>query len=288
MKLFALPLFVLYCFLFFSPVADAGAASKKRTAELAALRSSAVVVVDARSSKILYQKNPQVVMPIASLTKLMTALVVLEARQNMKQKLTVTKADLDRIKYSSSRLRVGTRLSRADLLHLALMSSENRAASALGRHYPGGTRKLVAAMNAKARALGMKSTRYVEPTGLSRHNVSTPSDLARLVITAEKNPLIRRYSTDHRMVVRQGKSNSLYGNTNRLTRNANWRIRLQKTGYISEAGRCMVLYALIKNRPTVMVFLDAQGKYSHAADANRVRSWLTRFGVRALAEAVQQ
>ena len=288
MKLFALPLFVLYCFLFFSPAADAGAASKKRTAELAALRSSAVVVVDARSSKILYQKNPQVVMPIASLTKLMTALVVLEARQNMKQKLTVTKADLDRIKYSSSRLRVGTRLSRADLLHLALMSSENRAASALGRHYPGGTRKLVAAMNAKARALGMKSTRYVEPTGLSRHNVSTPSDLARLVITAEKNPLIRRYSTDHRMVVRQGKSNSLYGNTNRLTRNANWRIRLQKTGYISEAGRCMVLYAVIKNRPTVMVFLDAQGKYSHAADANRVRSWLTRFGVRALAEAVQQ
>lgn len=288
MKPFALPLFVLYCFLFFSPAADAGAASKKRTAELAALRSSAVVVVDARSSKILYQKNPQVVMPIASLTKLMTALVVLEARQNMKQKLTVTKADLDRIKYSSSRLRVGTRLSRADLLHLALMSSENRAASALGRHYPGGTRKLVAAMNAKARALGMKSTRYVEPTGLSRHNVSTPSDLARLVITAEKNPLIRRYSTDHRMVVRQGKSNSLYGNTNRLTRNANWRIRLQKTGYISEAGRCMVLYALIKNRPTVMVFLDAQGKYSHAADANRVRSWLTRFGVRALAEAVQQ
>ena len=288
MKPFALPLFVLYCFLFFSPAADAGAASKKRTAELAALRSSAVVVVDARSSKILYQKNPQVVMPIASLTKLMTALVVLETRQNMKQKLTVTKADLDRIKYSSSRLRVGTRLSRADLLHLALMSSENRAASALGRHYPGGTRKLVAAMNAKARALGMKSTRYVEPTGLSRHNVSTPSDLARLVITAEKNPLIRRYSTDHRMVVRQGKSNSLYGNTNRLTRNANWRIRLQKTGYISEAGRCMVLYALIKNRPTVMVFLDAQGKYSHAADANRVRSWLTRFGVRALAEAVQQ
>lgn len=287
MKLFALPWFVLYCFLFFSP-ADAGAASKKRTADLATLRSSAVVILDARSSKILYQKNPRVVMPIASLTKLMTALVVLEARQNMKQKLTVTKADLDRIKHSSSRLRVGTRLSRADLLHLALMSSENRAASALARHYPGGTRKLVAAMNAKARALGMKSTRYVEPTGLSRHNVSTPNDLARLVIAAEKNPLIRRYSTDHRMVIRQGKSNSLYGNTNRLTRNANWRIRLQKTGYISEAGRCMVLYALIKNRPTVMVFLDAQGKYSHAADANRVRSWLTRFGVRALAEAVRQ
>ena len=288
MKLFALPFFALCCFVFLSPPAHAGAVSTKRVADLATLRSSAVVVLDARSSKILYQKNPRVVMPIASLTKLMTALVVLEARQNMKQKLTVTKADLDRIKYSSSRLRVGTRLSRADLLHLALMSSENRAASALARHYPGGTRKLVAAMNAKARVLGMKATRYVEPTGLSRHNVSTPNDLARLVIAAEKNPLIRRYSTGHRMVIRQGKANSLYGNTNRLTGSANWRIRLQKTGYISEAGRCMVLYALIKNRPTVMVFLHAQGKYSHAADANRVRSWLTRFGVRALAQAVKQ
>lgn len=227
-------------------------------------------------------------MPIASLTKLMTALVVLEARQNMKQKLTVTKADIDRIKYSSSRLKVGTRLSRADMLHLALMSSENRAASALGRHYPGGTRKLVAAMNAKARALGMTSTRYVEPTGLSPRNVSTPNDLAKLVIAAQKKALIRRYSTDHRMVVRQGKSRTVYGNTNRLTSSASWRIRLQKTGYISEAGRCMVLYAVIRKRPTVMVFLDAQGKYSHAGDANRVRSWLSRFGMRAIAQAMKQ
>lgn len=288
MTLFARSLLVLFCLAFLLPPAHARATSGKRAAELATLRSSAVVILDARTRKVLYQKNSSAVMPIASLTKLMTALVVLEAKQDMKQKLTVTRADIDRLKHSSSRLQVGTRLSRADMLHLALMSSENRAASALGRHYPGGTRKLVAAMNAKARALGMTSTRYVEPTGLSRHNVSTPNDLAKLVVAAEKNRRIRRYSTDHRMVIRQGKSKSVYGNTNRLTSSANWRIRLQKTGYISEAGRCMVLHALVKNRPTVMVFLDAQGKYSHAADANRVRSWLTRFGVRAIAQAMKQ
>lgn len=288
MKLFALPFLILFSLALLLPPAHARATSGKRAAELAKLRSSAVVILDARSHKVLYQKNSGSVMPIASLTKLMTALVVLEARQNMKQKLTVTKADIDRIKYSSSRLKVGTRLSRADMLHLALMSSENRAASALGRHYPGGTRKLVAAMNAKARALGMTSTRYVEPTGLSPRNVSTPNDLAKLVIAAQKKALIRRYSTDHRMVVRQGKSRTVYGNTNRLTSSASWRIRLQKTGYISEAGRCMVLYAVIRKRPTVMVFLDAQGKYSHAGDANRVRSWLSRFGMRAIAQAMKQ
>jgi D-alanyl-D-alanine endopeptidase (penicillin-binding protein 7) len=254
-----------------------------RAARLAALRSSAVVILEPQSKAVLYEKNPHAVMPIASLTKLMTALVVLEARQDMKQMLTVTRGDIDRVKHSSSRLQVGTRLTRADMLHLALMSSENRAASALGRHYPGGTRKFVAAMNAKARALGMRDTRYVEPTGLSSANVSTPSDLARLVVAAEKNAVIRRYSTDHRFVIKQGKSNSVYRNTNRLTSSANWRIRLQKTGYISEAGRCMVLYAIVGKRPTVMVFLDAQGKFSHAADANQVRSWLARFGAAVLA-----
>ncbi len=248
-----------------------------QAARLAALRSSAVVIVDPKTREVLYQKNQHAVMPIASLTKLMTALVVLDARQNMRQMLTVTKADVDHLKYSSSRLLVGTRLSRADMLHIALMSSENRAASALGRHYPGGTAKFVAAMNAKARALGMRHTHYVEPTGLSHDNVSTPSDLARLVVAAEKNAVIRRYSTDHSYTIRQGKARTLYHNTNRLISSASWRIRLQKTGYISEAGRCMVLYAIVNRRPTVMVFLDAQGKLSHAADANRVRSWLAGF-----------
>lgn len=252
-------------------------ASAPAAARLAALRSSAVLILDAKTRKVLYEKNAHAVMPIASLTKLMTALIVLEARQDMAEKLTVTGADVDRLKYSSSRLRVGTRLSRGSMLHIALMSSENRAASALGRNYPGGTEKFVAAMNAKARELGMLSTRYVEPTGLSSENVSTPEDLAKLVATVEKHPLIRRYTTDRKFTIRQGRQQTVYHNTNRLTSNRSWKIRLQKTGYISEAGRCMVLHATVKGRPTVMVFLDSQGKFSRAADANRVRTWLTRL-----------
>jgi len=244
---------------------------------LAALRSSAVLVLDPKSGNVLYQKNAQAAMPIASLTKLMTAVVVLEARQDMAEELTVTAADVDRLKYSSSRLRVGTRLSRTDMLHIALMSSENRAASALGRNYPGGTSRFVAAMNAKARALGMQSTHYVEPTGLSSANVASPEDLAKLVLAAEKHALIRRYTTDRSFTIRQGRRQTVYHNTNRLTANPSWNIRLQKTGYISEAGRCMVLHATVRGRATVMVFLDAQGKFSRAADANRVRTWLASY-----------
>jgi len=273
--------FFLVCITLAAASAQAGD-HLPRAARLAALKSSAVMIVDLKSKAVLHEKNAHTVMPIASLTKLMTALVVLEAKQNMKEVLTIGRADIDRLKHSSSRLRVGTRLTRRDMLHLALMSSENRAASALGRNYPGGTRKFVKAMNARARALGMKDTRYVEPTGLSSANVSTPSDLARLVVAAERNPVIRRYSTDRRFSIRQGKDTTIYSNTNRLTANASWGIRLQKTGYIAEAGRCMVLYAMVRKRPTVMVFLDAQGKFSHAADANRVRAWLARLGASAL------
>jgi len=248
-----------------------------RLAGMMGLKSSAVLIVDPKTTAVLYRKNAQAVMPIASLTKLMTALVVLEARQDMAEVLTVTDADVDRLKYSSSRLRVGTRLSRSAMLHIALMSSENRAASALGRSYPGGTRAFVAAMNARARALGMRRTRYVEPTGLSSANVSTPEDLARLVVAAERHALIRRYSTDRHFTISQGRERTAYHNTNRLTANRRWKIRLQKTGYIAEAGRCMVLHATVAGRPTVMVFLDAQGKFSRAADANRVRAWLGRY-----------
>ncbi len=243
-------------------------------ARLTALRSSAVLILDPKTKQVLYQKHADAVMPIASLTKLMTALVVLEAKQDMAQTLAITGADVDRLKYSSSRLRVGTRLPRSTMLHLALMSSENRAASALGRNYPGGTRKFVAAMNAKARALGMRHTRYVEPTGLSSANVSTPRDLARLVVAVEKHPLVRRYSTDREHTISQGRDRTVYHNTNRLTASRSWKIRMQKTGYISEAGRCMVLHAAVSGRPTVMVFLDAQGTRARAADANRVRAWL--------------
>lgn len=282
MRLSAFRTFLLLCLTIFALPAQAHKDHLPHAARLAALRSSAVMIVDLKSQAVLHQKNAHAVMPIASLTKLMTALVVLEAKQDMKQKLTITRADIDRLKHSSSRLQVGTTLTRRDMLHLALMSSENRAASALGRAYPGGTRRFVKAMNAKACALGMKHTRYVEPTGLSSANVSTPSDLAKLVVAAEKNPTIRRYSTDRRFSIRQGKATTIYSNTNRLTANANWGIRLQKTGYISEAGRCMVLYAVVRKRPTVMVFLDAQGKFSHAADANRVRAWLARLGASTL------
>jgi len=277
MKLFASLVLAAGLLASAAPSVQAADARNAHAARLGALKSSAVLILDARTRKVLYQKNARAALPIASLTKLMTALVVLEAKQDMAQLLAITTADVDRLKFSSSRLRVGTRLPRTAMLHLALMSSENRAASALGRNYPGGTRRFVAAMNAKARALGMRSTRYVEPTGLSRANVASPEDLAKLVLAVERHPLIRRYSTDRHFSIRQGRDRTDYHNTNRLTANPGWKIRLQKTGYIAEAGRCMLLHAAVKGRPTIMVFLDAQGKYSRAADANSVRSWLSRL-----------
>jgi len=277
MKFLASLLLALACVSVPFHAAHARHARTAKVARMVALKSSAVLILDPKTKAVLYGKNAQAVMPVASLTKLMTALVVLEARQAMAEMLTVTDADVDRLKFSSSRLNVGTRLSRAVMLHIALMSSENRAASALGRNYPGGTKAFVAAMNAKARTLGMRRTRYVEPTGLSSANVSTPEDLARLVVAAERHALIRRYSTDRHFTIRQGRERTAYHNTNRLTANRHWKIRLQKTGYISEAGRCMVLHATVAGRPTVMVFLDAQGKFSRAADANRVRTWLARY-----------
>ncbi|MET0856894.1 MAG: D-alanyl-D-alanine endopeptidase [Telluria sp.] len=240
----------------------------------AALRSNAVLILDTATRQVLFEKNPSAVMPIASLTKLMTALVVVEAKQDMDAKLAVTEADIDRVKHSTSRLRVGANLTRAEMLHIALMSSENRAANALGRNYPGGEAAFVKAMNAKARALGMTKTRYVEPTGLSSENVSTAEDLAKLVVAAQRQPLIREYSTDHDHMILQGGRATEYRNSNLLVRNGSWDIDLQKTGFINEAGRCMVLHATVNGREVVMVFLDSQGKYSRAADANRIRAWL--------------
>jgi D-alanyl-D-alanine endopeptidase (penicillin-binding protein 7) len=240
----------------------------------AALRSSAVLILDPGSSEVLFEKNSTSILPIASLTKLMTALVVVESKQDMDETVTVTEADVDLLKHSTSRLRVGSRLSRAEMLHIALMSSENRAASALGRNYPGGEAAFVKAMNAKAAALRMNRTRYVEPTGLSSGNVSTAEDLAKLVVAAQREPVIRQYSTDQDHMIRQGGRATSYRNTNQLVSNASWDIGLQKTGFINEAGRCMVLHAIVKGRAVVMVFLDAQGKFSRVADANRIRAWL--------------
>jgi len=241
-----------------------------------ALASSSALVIDESSSKVLYAKNADVALPMASITKLMTGMVVLDAHQDMNQIIEVTDADVDRIRYSSSRLRVGSRLTRAKMLHIALMSSENRAASALGRNYPGGLPAFVAAMNAKARELGMTSTHYVEPTGLSSDNVASARDLAKLLAAASHYPTLCRYTTDQRYVVRPGHYQLLYQNSNRLVDNPDWDIGIQKTGFINEAGHCLVMQANIDGRPVLMIFLDSQGKYSRLADANRVRHWLER------------
>lgn len=240
------------------------------------LSANAAFVFDPHSAEVLLSKNAGEVLPIASITKLMTALVVVEAGQDMDEVLTVTEEDIDRIKHTSSRLRIGAKLTRANMLHIALMSSENRAASALGRHYPGGLPAFVAAMNAKAKHLGMTNTRYVEPTGLSSHNVSTANDLAKLVVAAQAHPIIRSYSTNRAYTVTPGGRVLKYRNSNRLVSSSGWDILLQKTGYIAEAGRCLVMNAVIDGRPIVMVFLDAKGKFARAADASRVRRWLER------------
>jgi D-alanyl-D-alanine endopeptidase (penicillin-binding protein 7) len=250
------------------------------------LKSNAAVVIDQRTSQVLFEKNAAVPLPIASLTKLMTAMIVVESRQNMDEVLEVTTDDIDREKNSTSRLRVGSHMSRANMLHIALMSSENRAASALGRNYPGGLPAFVAAMNAKAKALGMMDTRYVDSTGLSSHNVASARDLARLVVAAYQYPVIRDYSTDENYAVDTGNGHQLqYMNSNRLVKNPGWDIGLQKTGYISEAGRCLLMQSRIDGRPVVMVFLDSKGKDSRLADAGRVRKWLESTKPQTLVQA---
>ena len=258
------------------PVMTAGdLAGLGATRDPLALKSNAAFVIDQTTSQVLFEKNSGVALPIASLTKLMTALIVVEAQQNMDEVLEVTTDDVDREKNSASRLRVGSRLTRSNMLHIALMSSENRAASALGRNYPGGLPAFVAAMNAKAKTLGMNDTRYADPTGLSSHNVASARDLGKLAVAAYQHPIIRQYSTDDKYVVDTGNHHQLqYNSSNRMVMNPHWEIGLQKTGYINEAGHCLILQARIDGRPVVMVFLDSKGKDSRIADASRVRKWL--------------
>lgn len=239
------------------------------------LRSNAALVVDVNNSKVLFDKNSHVALPIASLTKLMTSLVVVEAHQDMDEMIEVTNEDIDHVKNTHSRLWIGARMTRANLLHIALMSSENRAASALGRNYPGGLPAFVAAMNAKAKSLGMMDTHYVEPTGLSSQNVASARDLAKLVVAAHKHPLINQFSTDEAYLLDLGDRSLQYRTTNQLVKNADWDIGLQKTGYITEAGRCMVMLTKVAGRPLVMIFLDSKGKMSRIADAGRVRKWVS-------------
>ena len=238
------------------------------------LRSSVALVMDQDTSEILFSKNSNAVLPIASITKLMTGLVVLESGQSMDDTITISQEDIDTEKNSRSRLAVGTQLTRGEMLHLALMSSENRAAHALGRYYAGGVPALVEAMNRKAAQLGMKDTKYAEPTGLSSNNQSSARDLARLVMEAHKVPMMRDLSTSLEMQVPVGHRIVQFRNTNGLVRDPQWDIGLQKTGYISEAGRCLVMQAKLAGRKLIMVLLDSAGKYSRIGDAERIRRWM--------------
>lgn len=238
------------------------------------LTSSAALVIDQDSGAVLLGKNEQAVLPIASLTKLMTALIVLEARLPMDEVITITAEDVDNERNSRSRLRVGSSLPRSEALHLALMSSENRAAHALGRTFPGGLKAFVEAMNAKARQLGMGETTFVDPTGLSNRNQSTARDLAVLTAAAGRHAVVRDYSTTAKRVVELGPRKLQYVNSNRLVRSKAWDISLQKTGYIVEAGQCVTMLTRMEGRNVVVVLLDAGDKRSRGADAERIRRWV--------------
>jgi len=255
-------------------LAFAGLSATAKPALLPKLKSSSVLVIDQSDSSVLYARRSDVAAPIASITKLMTALVVLDAKQPLNQPITITQAEALLPRGGVSRLSVGTVLTRGDLMHLALMSSENRAAHALGVNYPGGLPALVAAMNAKATALGMIHSHFVDPTGLSSENVASPEDLSKLVIAASRNPSIREYSTDQRYTVRVHKHLVEFHNTDNLVANPTWNIIVQKTGYITEAGKCLVMEAVIEGRNVVIVLLDSAGKLTRVADAKRVKTWM--------------
>lgn len=245
-----------------------------RTEDPLELKSSVALVIDQDTDEVLFSKNSQAVLPIASITKLMTALVVAEAKLPLDELLTITSDDVDTEKGSRSRLQVGTTATREEMMHLALMASENRAANALGRHYPGGLQAFVVAMNRKARALGMVDTRFMEPTGLSSHNQSSAADLAVLVKATSQHDIIRRLSVSHEYDLYVGDRPHHFRNTNALVRSGDWDIGLQKTGYISEAGRCVVMQAQLAGRKLIMVLLDAGGAYARKGDAERIRRWL--------------
>ena len=239
------------------------------------LKSHAALVLDQQSGDILYGKNAQAVVPIASITKLMTAMVVLDANLDPGEKILITKDDVDSLRGSHSRLRVGAPLTRDELLRLALLASENRAASALGRAYPGGPESFVRAMNLKARLLGMRGSRFADPTGLSSTNVSTAEDLATLVRSAHRYAKIREYTTAKDYKVSLGGGHPVaFRNTNRLVGSGAWDIGLSKTGFINEAGRCLVMHATLAGRTVIIVLLDSWGKYTRIGDANRIRKWL--------------
>lgn len=239
------------------------------------LSSNIALIFDEQTQLPLYNKNAELVAPIASITKLMTAMVVLDALSPLDEQVSVDVADLDTLKGTSSRLRIGTSFTRSEMLKLALMASENRAASALARSYPGGTVAAVAAMNAKAQELGMSNTKFFDPTGLNSDNVSTAQDLVKMVAAARNYSLIHQYTTTgtHAVDGRGGRE-LRFNNTNPLVRNASWDIGVSKTGFINEAGRCLVMEATINQRPVIIVLLDSWGKHTRIGDANRIKKWM--------------
>jgi D-alanyl-D-alanine endopeptidase (penicillin-binding protein 7) len=247
------------------------------------LRSSAFVVVSQTTGDVILERKSESVLPIASITKLMTAMVVLDAGQSLSEEIVVSEADIDTLKGTGSRLSLGTRLRREEMLHLALMSSENRAASALARHYPGGEAAFVAAMNVKAKMIGLWDTRFSDSTGLDPANVSSPRDLVKMVSAASTYPLIREFSTtSERYVEIRGRMHR-FGNTNSLVRKDDWQIGISKTGYIREAGRCLVMQAWLLDQPVIIVLMDSEGRYTRTADAVRIKKWLESAGLQRLA-----
>ena len=245
------------------------------------LYSNIALIYDEKTQRPLYTKNADTVAPIASITKLMTAMVVLDAKLPMNEEIAISSHDIDTLKGTHSRMRPGMTLTRAELLKLALMSSENRAASALARTYPGGTEAALAKMNAKARELGMKDTRFFDPTGLNSANVSTAQDLVKMVSAAKAYEPIRRFTTSTSYEVDlPGRRSMRYVNTNPLVKNESWDIAVSKTGYINEAGRCLVMEAKISQRPVVIVLLDSWGKNTRVGDANRIKKWMESANTR--------
>jgi len=240
------------------------------------LASVSAIVVDAKTGKILHKKNSNLVMPIASITKMMTAMVTLDAKLSLKERIQFKKIDRQRVNNYFSKIRIGSKLKRADVIRIAVMASENLAASALGRSYPGGMKAMVKAMNQKAKKLGMKNTHFADSTGLSVSNVSTAKDLAKMVKAASKYALIKKYTTTKVYTARFKKPRYIVGytNTNLLVRRGKKEVKLSKTGYLDLAGRCLVMQTRYNNKDVIVVLLDSFGKRSPVGDANRIKKWL--------------
>jgi len=256
--------------------------SYAKNSNLPDVRSAKAIVVNQKTGEVIYEKSAGSVSSIASLTKLMTAMVILDSGVNLDQEIKITKADIDRIKRTGSRIPIGSKLTRYELLEFALMASDNRAASALSRSYPTGRQGLVDAMNVKAKKLGMFSTNFKDPTGLHKGNTSTAIDLVKMAQAAYQYPLIRKMTTEPQGEINYGKRNYKIGfvNTNRLVRKGIWDIGLSKTGFIRESGRCLIMQAIVNNEPVIMIFLNSYGKLTRFADAKRVKKWMEKNYIR--------